>query len=154
LKRKKYLVGALVAILVCVLYYVADYAVVSRNVRSHVEDKLAAALDGVAQMQPSQLTAIAPLNFQSDIYNTINNSYRVINPDSYFVKRQVENNTWLGLNNDPSSLVCLVTTVQISLDPKNTLIVANANVRFVGPFGMPQSIHVSETQPVKQFPVK
>lgn len=154
LKKKRYVFGAVVAVLVCELYYVIDYTVVSGNVRRHVEKNLAIALQGVAQMQPSQLTAMAPTNFRSDIYNDINSSYRVVNSDSYFVQKQVEDNTWLALNNDPSSPICLVTAIQISLNPENTSIMAIATVRFVGPFGISRSMTVPETQPVKQFPLK
>jgi len=99
-KKKRYMTGAIVVVLVLVLYYVIDYAVISNIVRRHVGKNLDAALQSVAQVQPSILTSLAPLNRQSDIFNNFDNRYLVVNPSSYFVRKQVENATWLGINND------------------------------------------------------
>jgi p-aminobenzoyl-glutamate transporter AbgT len=153
--KRHYMTAAIVVVIVLVLYYVIDYAVVSSNVRKHVESALSTTIQSVGQLTPAQFNALVPAGVSQDrLYINEDNRWLVVDPNSVFVKQRIEYDTWSALNQDHSSPICLMNIVNMSLVPGNTSMLVSTNVRFVGPFGIPRSIAVIETQSVKEFPIQ
>ncbi|QSO54220.1 hypothetical protein JZ785_10885 [Alicyclobacillus curvatus] len=151
--NRRYKRGAIAIILVLLLYYVIDYSVVSSNVRSHVKSALATTIQSVGQLTPTQFKSLVGVS-QDRLFINEDNRWLVVDPNSVFVKQRVEYLTWSQLNKGSSSPICLLNIVNMSLVLGNESMMVITHARFVGPFGIPRTISVIETQPVKEFSIQ
>ncbi|WP_258110092.1 hypothetical protein [Alicyclobacillus sp. SP_1] len=152
---RRYVISGITIILALILYYVIDYAVVANNVRSHVKSALSTTVQSVGQLTPSQFKSLVPAGVtQERLFMNLDNRWLVVDPNSVFVKQRIEYLTWSELNQGSSSPICLMNIVSMSLVPGNTSMMVSTDVRFVGPFGIPRTISVIETQSVKEFPIQ
>jgi hypothetical protein len=150
--NRKTVLWSISIVVVFLAYYWLDNLRIRRSVQDAISSSLTQSLQGEIQSTPEMVTSTIPKK-DKNAYIVVNNSYRVLDVNDFWVQSQVENTARLLLLQDLNTPVCKLYGISIEYAPAFKNVGAFSTVQYVDPFGFVRNMDVNVSVALRKLPL-